>query len=389
MKLKRAAILSLSFLAIMSTDIAAPLVGQISASFPEVNPTLIKQTITLPSLMMIFFGLIAGQLVKVMSKKAILAMGISLYTIGGIAGGWSHTFTEHLVMRAVLGAGTGLIVPVVTSLIADFYEGKERADMIGYSFSVSHIGGVIMPPLAAWIGMHDWRTAFLIYGIAPFLFLFSMLFIPKPPQIKEPEAHIKRKKPVPPLVIWLSIISFLLVVIFFIIITDLPFLIQAKQNIAPYVITFGLSVSTFGSSITGLVFSRVYMKLKKWTIPIGLLITAAGFLLITFTQNSALVLLGLLGTGLGVGLLFSLILLLTTDAVGSNDSTAALAVINSAFSVGMFMSPFFYAVVPGLFSNEPDIIFNFQLASYSFLGAGIVVIPAVHFFMKDKLLKTV
>jgi MFS family permease len=389
MKLKRAAILSLSFLAIMSTDIAAPLVGQISASFPEVSPTLIKQTITLPSLMMIFFGLIAGQLVKVISKKAILAIGISLYTIGGIAGGWSHTFTGHLVMRALLGAGTGLITPVVTSLIADFYEGKERADMIGYSFSVSHIGGVIMPPLAAWIGIHDWRTAFLLYAIAPFIFLFSMLFIPKLPRNKKPEAHGKRKKPVPPLVIWLSIMSFLLVVFFFIIITDIPFLIQAKKHIAPYVITFGLSVSTFGSSITGLAFSRVYMKLKKWTIPTGLLVTAAGFLLITFTQSSVLVMLGLLCTGLGVGLLFSLILLLTTDAVGSNDSTAALAVINSAFSVGMFISPFFYAIVPGLFSNEPDIILNFQLASCFFLIAGTIAIPAVRFFMKDKLLKIV
>jgi len=386
MKLKRAAILSLSFLAIMSTDIVAPLVAQISASFPEVNPTLIKQTITLPSLMMIFFGLIAGQLVKVMSKKAILAIGISLYTFGGIAGGWSHTFTGHLVMRALLGAGTGLIAPVVTSLIADFYEGKERADMIGYSFSVSHIGGVIMPPLAAWIGTHDWRTAFLLYAIAPFILLFSMLFMPKLPRNKKSEAHDKGKKSIPTLVICLSIMSFILVVFFFIIITDIPFLIQAKQNIAPYIITFGLSVSTFGSAITGLAFSRVYMKLKKWTIPAGLLVTASGFLLITFAQSSIFILLGLLCTGLGVGLLFSLIILLTTDAVGSNDSTAALAVINSAFSVGMFISPFFYAIVPGLFSIDPDIIFNFQLASCFFLGAGIIAIPAVRFFMKDKLL---
>jgi len=386
MKLKRAAILSLSFLAIMSTDIVAPLVAQISASFPEVNPTLIKQTITLPSLMMIFFGLIAGQLVKVMSKKAILAIGISLYTFGGIAGGWSHTFTGHLVMRALLGAGTGLIAPVVTSLIADFYEGKERADMIGYSFSVSHIGGVIMPPLAAWIGTHDWRTAFLLYAIAPFILLFSMLFMPKLPRNKKSEARARGKTSIPSLVICLSIMSFILVVFFFIIITDIPFLIQAKQNIAPYIITFGLSVSTFGSAITGLAFSRVYMKLKKWTIPAGLLVTASGFLLITFAQSSIFILLGLLCTGLGVGLLFSLIILLTTDAVGSNDSTAALAVINSAFSVGMFTSPFFYAIVPGLFSIDPDIIFNFQLASCFFLGAGIIAIPAVRFFMKDKLL---
>ena len=64
MKFKRAAILSLSILTIMATDTVAPLVGQISASFPDVNPTLIKLTITLPSLIMIFFGFIAGYLVR-------------------------------------------------------------------------------------------------------------------------------------------------------------------------------------------------------------------------------------------------------------------------------------------------------------------------------------
>ncbi len=334
----------------MSTDTVAPLVSQISASFPDVNPTLIKLTITLPSLMMIFFGLIAGLLVRVISKKSVLAIGLVLYTIGGIAAGWAQTFIGHLILRALLGAGTGLIIPLVTSLIADFYKGKERADMIGYSFSVSHMGGVITPPLAAWIGMHNWRSAFYIYAVAPLIFLFSMLFIPNPPGSMNSETGAKRKDPIPHLVIWLSIASFFMVVVFFIIITDIPFLIQAKQTLAPYVTIFGLSISTLGSTISGLTFSQVYIKLKKWTIPTGLLICAVGFLLITFTNNNAVALFGLLCTGLGLGLLIALILLLTTNAVGSNDSTAALAVVNSAFSVGIFVSPFFYEIIPGLFS---------------------------------------
>ena len=337
--------------------------------------------------MMIFFGFIAGQLVRVISKKAVLAIGLSFYTIGGIAAGWAQTFTGHLILRAVLGAGTGLIVPLVTSLIADFYKGKERADMIGYSFAVSLMGGVITPPLATWIGALDWRTAFLIYAVAPLIFLFSMLFIPNPP--RNSEANSKRKDRIPPLVIRLSIASFFMIVIFFIIITDIPFLIQTKHTLAPYVATFGLSVSTFGSAISGLAFSRFYIKLKKWTVPIGLLICAVGFLLITFTENSVIALFGSLCTGLGLGLLTSLILLLTANAVGSNDSTAALAVVNSAFPVGIFVSPFFYAFASGLFSTQPDIQFNFQLAGCIFLATGIIAIPVVHFLMKEKSLETI
>ncbi|MCD6577371.1 MAG: MFS transporter [Anaerolineaceae bacterium] len=384
MKLKRAAILSLSILTIMATDTVAPLVAQISATFPNVNSALVKQTITLPSLMIIFFGLIAGQLVRVISKKAVLAIGLSLYTIGGIAAGWSQTFAGHLFLRAVLGAGTGLIMPLVTSLITDFYKDKERADMIGYSSSVSYMGGVITPPLAVWVGAQNWRTAFWIFAIAPLIFLFSMLFIPKPPTSVNSEVSMKRKEPIPVLVIWLSIASIVMSVIFFIIITDISFLTQAKQTLAPYVTTFGLSVSTFGSAISGLAFSRVYYNLRKWIIPTGLLVSAAGFLLITFTQSSAIALLGLLCTGLGLGFLIAFILLLTSNSVGANDSTAALAVVNSSFSIGIFLSPFFYSILPNLFSMQPDILFNFQFAGYFFLAAGITAIPAAHLFIKDK-----
>ena len=162
MKLKKAAILSLSFLGIMATDAVAPLIRQMSVTFPNISPALLKQTITLPALLAIFFGLLAGQLVKVISKKAVLAIALTLYTIGGIAGGWTKSFTNHLIMRALLGAGTGMISPIITSLIADFYQGKERADMVGYSFAASHFGGVVTPPLAALIGANDWRLAFLI-----------------------------------------------------------------------------------------------------------------------------------------------------------------------------------------------------------------------------------
>jgi MFS family permease len=133
MKLKKAAILSLSFLTIMATDIVAPLISQISSSFPDVDPTFIKQSITLPSLLVIFFGLIAGQLVKIISKKAVLAIALVLYAVGGLAAGWSQTFTNHLIFRGVLGAGTGMISPIITSPIANFLKEKN-----GRTWSVIH-----------------------------------------------------------------------------------------------------------------------------------------------------------------------------------------------------------------------------------------------------------
>jgi len=379
MKLKRASILSLSFLSIMATDTVAPLIAQMSASFPEVNPALLKQTITLPALLAIFFGLLAGQLVKVISKKAVLAIALTLYTIGGVAGGWMKSFTAHMLMRALLGAGTGMISPIVTSLIADFYHGKERADMVGYSFAVSHFGGVVTPPLAAFVGANDWRIAFLIYTITPFILAGAMLFIPRSPHSVSQEGG-KVKTPIAKSVIWLSIFSFIVILFFFIIITDIPFLIAAKPGMAGYVTAFGLSVSTLGSTITGLAFSWLYQKMGKWIVPAGFLVCGVGFIITLLTSNSILALIGLLFTGLGIGVLVSLVILLTANSTGNADSTASLAVINGAFSIGMFASPFFYSLLPNLFSPAIPIQFNFQVAGAFFLIMGLISIPAVQAF---------
>lgn len=379
MKRIRTAILSISLLTIMATDTVAPLVKQIGASFPDVNPTLIKQTITLPSLLMIFFGLLAGQLVKIISKKTVLLIGLVFYSIGGLAAGWTNTFTGHLLYRCLLGAGTGLISPLITSLIADYYHGKERADMVGYTFALSHLVAVVTPPLAAWVGANNWRNAFYIFAIAPLVLLVVAALLPKKSEMLGEETKEIRKAPIPGKVFLLSLIALGMVTVFFIIITDLPYFFETKQNIAPLVAAFGLSFSTFGSTIAGLAFSTIYVRIRKWLIPIGIWSVALGFILITFAKSSSLILFGLFLTGIGIGLLIALINLAVTDAVEEGDSTAAVSVVNTAYSIAIFISPFFYTGVQALFSVNYAVENNFILASLLFSLAGLVSIAAIPF----------
>ncbi|NMC46207.1 MAG: MFS transporter [Chloroflexi bacterium] len=372
---KKAAIFALSLLTIMSTDTVAPLVKQISTSFPNIDLALIKQTITLPSLMMIFFGLIAGQLVRVIPKKTVLFIGLALYSVGGMAAGWSQNFSSHLMLRAMLGAGTGLISPVITSLIADYYQGKERADLVGYSFALSHFTAVVTPPLAAYIGAQNWRTAFWIYLIAPLVMIFAMLALPGVSRSHKEEKQVK-KEPIPSMVFAYSAAALLTMVFFFIILTDLPYLIETKPGISQFVSAFGLSISTFGSTLAGLVFSRIFRYLKRWTVPLGLLLCGAGFWIATTSMAGMLVMSGLLCIGTGIGLIIALIMLETTNSVGENDSTAAIALVNSAFSVGIFLSPFFFAGLPKIFHFEENVLFNFQLSGmvFSICGLGALIL---------------
>lgn len=370
---KKATIFALSFLTIISTDTVAPLVQQIYASFPQVNPTLVKMTITLPSLMTIFFGLIAGQLVKRFSKKTILIFGLALYSVGGISAGWMSSFNMHLLMRALVGAGTGLISPVITSLIADYFEGKERADMVGYSFGVSHFAAVITPALAVYVGAQDWRTAFFIFLVVPLVLIFTMIFLPNDRRRSE-SGKIREKAHIPGRAILCAIVAMFMMILFFIVITDLPYLLDTKMTVSPFLSMFGLSTCTLGATIGGLAFSQVYLKLKKWAIPVSLFVSGTGYLLAAFGQANVLILIGLLSVGLGIGILISIATLITTNSVGEADSTAAVALTNAGFSIGIFLSPFFYANLPHFVNGMETAEVNFSLAGAVFTLVGMIAL---------------
>ena len=141
----KAAILSLALLSVVAIDSVSPLVQKISASYPQIDPLIIKQTITLPSTIAIIFVLLSGQLIRFLSKKTILIIGLLLYGIGGIGAGWAKDFSIHLLLRGLVGAGMGLISPIQISLVADFFHGEERVKMFGNCMAASKSFAIIVP----------------------------------------------------------------------------------------------------------------------------------------------------------------------------------------------------------------------------------------------------
>lgn len=173
-------ILSISLLTVMASAAISPALAKIHQAFRGTDPTMIKLVLTLPSLLIIPFSLISGWLAARMRKKNVLLLGLCIYFLGGIAGGFARSIQELLAMRALFGIGAGLIIPLSTSLIADFFEGEERAKMMGYSGSVSHFGGVIFLLLSGWLACFSWRYAFGVYALALAIIFMVLAWVPEP-----------------------------------------------------------------------------------------------------------------------------------------------------------------------------------------------------------------
>ena len=192
--LLKASILSISLLTVMASAAISPALAKIHQAFRGTDPTLIKLVLTLPSLLIIPFSLLCGWLVKRVQKKYILLVGLVIYFFGGIGGALAQNITQLLIIRAIFGMGVGLVIPLSTSLIADFYEGTERTKMMGYSGSVSHFGGVIFLLVSGWLACISWRYAFAVYGLSLLIFLMILFWLPEP-QIKKAAGPAKAKLP--------------------------------------------------------------------------------------------------------------------------------------------------------------------------------------------------
>jgi MFS family permease len=225
-KLLKPTILSISLLTIMASAAISPALKMIGDAFPHVDSTVIRYILVLPNLLVIPVSLFTGWLVTRINKKLVLEIGLITYLIGGVGGGFSQNIVLLLVMRGVLGIGLGMIMPLSVSLITDFFEGQERAKMLGLSSAVNQLGGILLLSVAGWLAAINWQTTFWVYTLAACTILLTLIWLPSPP-----EARIKEKVKVklPGEVFLLALIGTFMMIAFYVVNTDLSFFIQGER----------------------------------------------------------------------------------------------------------------------------------------------------------------
>ena len=121
----------------------APVVASMAASFPEVSLSLVQMVVTLPSLMFIVVSPLSGTLMRRFAKKKLALLAVALYFISAVFG---YVFQENfylvLLGSAIMGCGTGLLMPVTNALICDQFEGTERSSMMGLNATFVAVGGL-------------------------------------------------------------------------------------------------------------------------------------------------------------------------------------------------------------------------------------------------------
>jgi MFS family permease len=140
-------------------------------------------------------GIPLGLLADRISRRNLIFAGVSVWSLGTIACGFSHNFGEIFASRIVVGLGEAALSPAAISLISDYFPPSRRGTAVGFFLSgiamgsgaailigggVLHaieLGALAATPLA---GYAPWRMVLLVIGGPGLLWAIVILLIREP-----------------------------------------------------------------------------------------------------------------------------------------------------------------------------------------------------------------
>lgn len=346
MKLKQnergiqAAILAMSVVQ-MGTNAISPILADIAAAFPQAGASSIQFLMTFPSLMVLFFSLLAAMAASRVPKKYLAAAGCGLFAVSGVLSWLFHGSLPLLFLwAAMMGIGIGLVVPMATSLVTDFFTGPAGQKMMGLQSTAANAGAMLMTFLGGLLAGIHWSCTYLVYLIAVPGLVLSLLSLPqRPSRAAEGQAGGSMlpllKKPV---ILRSCLLALLVTMLFNTAPTNLSMLLEENGLGTAAQAGTATTLLLFSGAVGGLCFARLAKLFGRRVVVFGFAMLAAGQLICAFASSLAVVFLGCLVCGCAISTVMPQVMLEASAQSGGNTAgTSALAMASS--NLGGFCAP--------------------------------------------------
>ncbi len=379
----RIAVLSLSLLTVMSGAAVAPAVADIIAHFSDASPLLGKMVLTTPALTIIPVALLTGLMSRRVSRKRLVYAGIFFYIIGGTGGGLSQSIPFLLSMRAVLGIGVGILMPLSTGIIADLWSGYEKTKIMGLASASNNLGGIIATLLSGLLAAISWRASFLIYLLGIPVLILALFYMPE----QQPKRTKSKKKGqytgfLAFYILW-GLGMFLLMIAFYTVPVNISLYIHENSLGDSRIAGLAMAVMTASAFLTGLVFGHLNKSLKALLPALGL-----GIFALSFYGLSAFPLLiplfcCLVLNGIGFGILVPLIMNGVTIRSGDSSGTEGTSVVTVFMFAGQFASPMITSIASTLLLGPGISNIFLTLACGAGAATAFVILVRFHFLKSE------
>jgi MFS family permease len=336
-----------SSLTVMSGATIAPVLPSMQAHFAEVDSVAIwiRFVLTTPALFIVIAAPLAGLFVDRWGRRPLIMPAILLYGVAGSSGLYLESLGLILAGRALLGIAVAGVMTTATTLIADYYEGSVRAEVMGWQAASMSLGGVVFLISGGFLADISWRWPFSIYLFAFLLIPLVLLFLPEPDISPAQRADGNAPQKKAGLQQWILPgfiygVLFLASTIFYIIPLQIPFYLELEFGTGASATGMAIAVSTLFSIVTAFGYGRIrslfgYVTILGFTFALY----AAGFLLIGLAGSYPVILAGLAFCGLGMGLIYPNLNMWLTSGTPVAIRGRAVSGFTTAIFLGQFLSP--------------------------------------------------
>ena len=355
------AIVSLPGLAI------SPILDDMQSIFPHASELEVQMLESLPSLMIIPFMLLAGRWAVKGNKMRLLVAGTAIFLLSGVWCTTSYSLVELIIASTLVGVGAGMIIPLSTGLIVDYFTGDKRVNQLGISSAVNNLTLVIATSAVGYLADVEWHLAFIVYLLpAVTLLLIPALSRTKP--APEPKSGAQNRQTT------LNVRIIVGLVLFYFAITYTSLIVTYNTS---YVASLagmhsseaGVIISLFFLAIMapGFMLNRIIAIFGKTVNLWSLVAMCVGLLLMSLTHPTATTLtIGAILTGLGYGVMQPIIYDKAATNAPPHLSTLALAIVMTTNYLAILVAPF---MIDGI-----DHIFHATGHTFAYLFNSIVVL---------------
>jgi MFS family permease len=319
----------------------SPILDDMQHIFPKASELEVQMLESLPSLMIIPFMLLAGRWAIKGNKIALLVVGTSIFLVSGIGCILSHTLVELIVTSTIMGIGAGIIIPLSTGFIVDYFTGDYRVKQLGISSAVNNLTLVIATSAVGYLADVEWYLAFVVY-LLPAVTLLLIPALSHSQPSPEPQTSAQNRQST------LNMRVIIGLILFYFAITYGSLIVTYNTS---YVATIagmkssesGVIISLFFLAIMapGFMLNRIVRVFGRQVNLWSLVAMSIGLLLMSLPRPTAATLtIGAILTGLGYGVMQPIIYDKAATNAPPHLSTFALSLVMTTNYLAILVAPF-------------------------------------------------
>ncbi|WP_027870055.1 MFS transporter [Eubacterium sp. AB3007] len=352
----------------------SPVLSSVHAYYPGVDVSLIQMLVTVPTLMAVVVALLTGWLALYISKKKIFLFAALVAGVTGLVPLLSDSFWTLFLFRALYGVALGIVVSLVTALVADFFDGEERVQVMGVQGASVGAGMVLVTTLAGIVGRTDFHNTYYLSILGFVAFFAILLLLPEVP-VKRAEGGEKKRIRLNAEV-W-RMAAFLFAEGFFIIVYTTNLSMHLAGALKGDTAVAGMITGVFSAAqiLMGVLLGRISRITGRYTLPVAMFALAAGYLLLVFFPgNLPILLVGAVFCGYSQSVYCAKAMAEVTTVVDQDSTPMASSLMTCALCLSQFVSPVVIGGVSRIFFGEVTTTGAYLLGSIGIFCVGLLAV---------------